>query len=219
MRVGVFGGSFNPVHLGHLLVAEDAVKMLELDWLLFVPTSIPPHRRDVSVPFDHRLCMVELAVRAFKKTGVSAVERGCPGPSYTVRTLELLKRQFTRSSFYLIVGADQYARIHTWHEPGRITGLACIAVMSRPGIPHPPRFAEHPPDRVRFLDVVPVAIAATTVRERVRAGRSFRYLVPSPVAAYIEEHRLYRDQAQRTSPQGRHVTENKLPGPGPEEVQ
>lgn len=197
MRLGVFGGAFNPIHLGHLLVADDVIRQLKLDCMLFVPTFAPPHRCDVQVSFADRLHMVRLALSEINAAMPCAIEDGSSGPSYTVRTLELLRERDPGASLYLVVGADQYAAIRKWHQPARLARLARIAVVSRPGVLRPPRFAGHPAHRVRFLDVVPVAIAAAAIRERVRAGHSIRCLVPSPVAGYISRRRLYRGHVGR----------------------
>uniref|UniRef100_A0A7C4GHV2 Probable nicotinate-nucleotide adenylyltransferase n=1 Tax=candidate division WOR-3 bacterium TaxID=2052148 RepID=A0A7C4GHV2_UNCW3 len=198
MRIGVFGGSFNPIHLGHLLVADDVLRQLRLDRMLFVPAAVPPHRPDVLVSFEDRLHMVRLALTGSKTAEASAIEGGRQGPSYTVRTLEMLRQRCAGDTLFLVLGADQYAAIHTWQEPDRLARLARIVVISRPGVPRPPLFSGHLPQRVRFLDVVPVDIAAATIRRRASAGRSIRCLVPSAVGVYIRRRRLYHSLTRRS---------------------
>lgn len=199
MRVGVFGGSFNPIHLGHLLVAEDAFRQLRLDRLLFVPAAFPPHRSDILASFEDRLSMVRLSLAGFPAAESCDIEGRNLGPSYTVRTLELLQQQNPGASLYLMVGADQYASVGTWYKPDSLTRLAHVVVLSRPKVPPPSRFPNHAPQRVRFLDVVPVDISAATVRARLAAGRSIRCLVLSQVADYIRRRRLYRSRVVRAS--------------------
>ena len=192
MRVGVLGGAFDPVHFGHLLVALDVRRRLGLDRILLVPTFRPPHRRPTRTGFADRLKMTRLSVRGLQGFDVSPVERDLPTPSYTIGTLEYLKRELKSASPYLILGADQYASMGDWHRSKAIGRAARIVVVSRPGVPRPPRLRCHPAHRVRFVDAVPVDISASAIRERVAKRRSIRYMLPSAVADYISAKRLYR---------------------------
>jgi nicotinate-nucleotide adenylyltransferase len=191
LRIGVFGGCFDPIHLGHLLVAEDVFRQLKLDRLLFIPSFQPPHRPAPVAPYPHRAAMVELAIKYHPQFVLSRIEENDPGPSYTINTLRSLKRLFPGDLIYLIVGYDQYRTIKTWHQSSELTKLARLVVISRPNIKRPARFAGHAPNRVIFLKVIPVAIAAAQIRQRLASRMSIRYLVPTAVAQYIYHHRLY----------------------------
>jgi len=192
MRLGILGGCFNPVHLGHQLVAEDVLHQLRLDRLLFVPAFRPPHKSNIITPFHHRAAMVRLAIRGNPGFQLCRIEEKGATPSYTVDTLRALQRRYPRASLYLVIGADQYRTMKRWHKPQELTRLARIVVMSRPGVPRPRLFPGHCRNRVRFLDVIPVAISARAIRDRLASGRSVRYLLPTKVMQYIKRHRLYR---------------------------
>ncbi len=191
MRTGVFGGSFDPVHLGHLLVAEDARRRLGLDRVLFVPCPRPPHKRRRLAGFRHRVAMLRRALRGRPGLELSLVEDRRPGPHFTVDTLAELHRLYPGDRLFLLLGADQYAGMASWHEPDRLARLARIVVMTRPGTARPPLFAGHPAGRVRFLSVIPVDVSARLVRARLAKGSSVEYILPSSVLAYIKQHRLY----------------------------
>ncbi len=190
MRTGIFGGTFDPVHLGHLLVASDLRSTLSLERILFVPAASPPHKRSPSASFVHRLAMLELAISDWPGLEICSLEAERPGPSYTVDTLREL-RACSRDSLYLIVGYDQYQEISTWHEPEELSRLARIVVASRPGFGRPPLYPGHNPQRVKFVDTIAVDISAAAIRFRLTQGKSIRYLVPSPVWHYIVRHQIY----------------------------
>ncbi|MGC8797254.1 MAG: nicotinate-nucleotide adenylyltransferase [candidate division WOR-3 bacterium] len=197
MRLGIFGGSFDPVHFGHLLVAEDVLQKMRLDRLLFVPAFHPPHRPAPIANYKHRVTMLRLAVGNKEKFGISLIEESYTGPSYTVNTLRRLRTVAPGARFYLIVGYDQYRRIHTWHQPARLTRLARLVIVSRPGVSKPPLFPGHNRHRVRFLNVIPVGISSRLIRQRLARGMSIRYLVPETVARYIYRHQLYVDKNKK----------------------
>lgn len=208
-RIGLFGGTFDPPHLGHLVLAEWARVGLRLDRVVFVPAGTPPHKRgrrltDAAL----RLAMTRLAVRGNPAFTVSGFEARRDGPSFTVDTLRHFHARQPGARFYLLMGADSLADFPTWHEPGEIVRLAALVVATRPG-PSPPgsRTAAAaaasgrgllPVDargRVVMLDNPAVAISSSALRARARAGRSLRYLVPDAVAAYVARHGLYRRRA------------------------
>jgi len=195
LRLGVFGGSFNPIHLGHLLVADDVRRQLRLDRVLFVPTFCPPHKRGPMVPYRHRLAMTRLATADEPGFELCRIEEQRPGPSFTVDTLAGLRAMYRGARLYLIVGADQYREVRTWHRPALLTRLARVVVMSRPDIKRPALFAGHNPRRVLFRTVIPVAIAAAAIRARLAKGHSVRYMLPVSADEYIRRHRLYRGPA------------------------
>lgn len=190
MRTGIFGGTFNPVHLGHLLVADDIRNRLSLDRILFIPAARPPHKRGPLAPFEHRLAMLNLALRDWPGFEVCTLEAQRPGLSYTVDTLREL-HSTCRDSLYLIVGYDQYREMAVWHEPKVLSRLARLIVVSRPGFDRPALFPGHEIRRVKFVETIAVDVSAAVIRSRLAQGRSVRYLLPVPVLAYAKRYRLY----------------------------
>ena len=191
LRLGVFGGSFNPIHLGHLLAAGDVRRQLRLDRVLFVPTCRPPHKRGPLAAYRHRLEITRLAISGQPGFELCQVEEERPGPSYTVDTLAALGSRYPGAALYLIIGSDQYREVSSWHRPDLLTGLARVVVVSRPGTRRPAPFPGHDPKRVLFRSVIPVAIAAAAVRARLAKGHSVRYMLPVAVSEYLKRHRLY----------------------------
>lgn len=192
MRLGILGGSFDPIHFGHLLVATDVTRKLKLDKLLFIPTFRPPHRSKPVAAYPHRVAMVKSAIlKAYDRFEVSRIEENRPGPSYTINTLQRLRHLYPFARFYLIIGYDQYRTIGTWHHPQQLTALARLVVISRPGISQPAIFPGHNRRRVLFLDVIPVDISSSIIRYRLARNMSIRYLTPPPVVQYINRYRLY----------------------------
>ncbi len=192
LRLGLFGGSFNPIHLGHLLAADDVRGQLRLDRVLFIPTFHPPHKRGPLTSYRHRLAMTQLAIEDEPGFELCLIEENRPGPSYTVETLRALRSLYPGASPYLIIGSDQYRDVASWHQPDQLTRLARIVVMSRPGVERPALFPGHDPKRALFRTVVPVGISAAAIRARLAKGRSVRYMLPVRVAEYVRRHRLYR---------------------------
>jgi nicotinate-nucleotide adenylyltransferase len=197
--VGVFGGTFDPIHYAHLAVAEEAAEALGLDRVLFVPAGQPPHKPDqVVTPGVHRLAMVELAIAGNDRFAVDRLELDRDGPSYTVDTLETLSASpGPTRDLMLILSAEAFLGLASWREPRRVLELARIAVAPRDGYPTAGAafMAEHFPDlseRVVFLDGPRMRLSASELRSRAAAGRTLRYLVPDAVAAYIDDHALYR---------------------------
>jgi len=201
--LGVLGGTFDPVHIAHLAVAEEARETLGLERVLFVPAGIPPHKRTLAItPGEDRLAMVRLAIEGNAAFGVSRVELDRDGPSYTVDTLEALRADRLAAGgsaeLVLIVSAEAFAGFATWREPRRILGLATVAVAPRDGFPDASlavvtRDFPGLEDRVLLLDGPRLRLSASDLRARAAAGRSLRYLVPDAVAAHIVDHALYRD--------------------------
>jgi nicotinate-nucleotide adenylyltransferase len=197
--VGVFGGTFDPIHYAHLAVAEEAAQALGLERVLFVPAGQPPHKPDQFVtPGVHRLAMVELAIAGNDRFAVDPLEIDRDGPSYTVDTLEMLSASpAPPRDLMLILSAEAFLGLASWREPRRVLELARIAVAPRDGYPTAgvDFMAEHFPDlaeRVVFLDGPRMRLSASELRSRAAAGRTLRYLVPDAVAAYIDHHALYR---------------------------
>jgi nicotinate-nucleotide adenylyltransferase len=201
VKVGIFGGTFDPPHTGHLIVAQDAALALGLDRILFIPAAQPPHKRHLEISAaDLRAQMLELAVSGNDQFGVDLRELRRTGPSYTVDTLRELVAEQPGTEWTLLIGIDQYSEFQTWREPDAIRSLARLAVLTRSGAGTEPGGAATAAGvRVRELGdgVVQVAvtrvdIASTDVRARVREDLPIRYLVPDAVAQVIFERRLYR---------------------------
>lgn len=193
MRIGLYGGTFDPVHLGHLIVAEQARVELELESIFFVLTPSPPHKSAAVIsPAAHRLNMLGLALQNNPHFAVSTVELDRPGVSYTVDTLRQFRAQpeFAGVEFFLILGADSLLELKKWREPDAIIALAKLAVYSRPGLDlqqAAPQFLR----AAHLLNGPQVDISATDIRQRCQRGLSIRYLVPDSVRKYIFENELY----------------------------
>jgi nicotinate-nucleotide adenylyltransferase len=200
-RVGILGGTFDPIHYGHLAIAEEVREALELDRVLFVPAARPPHKLDEEItPAADRVAMVELAIAGNPAFAVCRIELERSGPSYTVDTLETLADEARRlgieREFFFILSSEAADALPTWRAPARILGLARLAVVARPGYPVPdgPALSARvggSADRILTIDTVPVASSSSDVRSRAAAGRSIRYLVPPAVESFIHDHRLY----------------------------
>jgi nicotinate-nucleotide adenylyltransferase len=203
--IGVFGGTFDPIHHGHLLIAEEAREALGLASVVFVPAAVSPFKADrvVTAP-EHRLAMVQAAIAGNPRFAASTAELDRPGPSYTVDTLTSFAAGGAGpEALWLILSSEALAGFPRWREPSRILDLARLAVVPRGG--HDPLgdawvAASFPgrEDRFVFLDGPLLPISGSVVRRRAAAGRSVRYLVPDPVARYIEANHLYSDPARRT---------------------
>ncbi|AHE99197.1 nicotinate-nucleotide adenylyltransferase [Thioalkalivibrio paradoxus] len=206
--IGVLGGTFDPIHFGHLRPALEVHEQLALQELRFIPCHVPPHRAAPATPARHRLAMVEHAVAGVPGFRVDRRELDRPGPSYTVETLHDLRTEIgSEAPLVLIMGMDAFAGLHTWHRWRELPALAHLVVAHRPGATTPPdaafrgiaRVAADPePLRTRpagwihFQPVTQLDISATAIRNALQAGRSPRYLLPDDVHAYIDEHGLYR---------------------------
>lgn len=189
MRVGILGGSFDPVHVGHLILAEQCREQARLDRVIFMLAARPPHKLEqVLTPFHHRQEMLELALSGCPAFEVGLVEKDRPGPSYTIDTLRELRARQADDELGLIIGGDTLADLGTWREPARIAELCELIVAARPGTPTPPIAA---PFRGQWITMPQVDIASRDLRARVAAGRSIRFLVPRAVECYIEQHHLY----------------------------
>ena len=196
MRIGVFGGTFDPIHMGHLVVAEDARASLELDKVLFIPAGQPwfkSYRRITES--HHRLAMVRLAVESNPHFDVSDIEIRRNGPSYTVDTLAELRERYGGAEFIVILGVDALREIDRWHQPRQIFEMASVAGMARPGASLDPSVlnAAIPgaSNRMQLVDSTLIDISGTEIRQRVAAGRSIRYRVSAAVERYICENGLY----------------------------
>ena len=202
MRLGILGGTFDPIHFGHLLAAEEARVALHLDRVLFAPAGTPPHKQGHSIlPVTHRLAMVRLAIADNPAFVVSTVDVDRPGPHYTVDTIRLLRDEWGTDAeeTFFIMGADSLAHLLTWHRPDRLVELCRLAVVTRPG--YRADLAELKAalpgisQRLDWVKMPVLGISSSDLQRRVREGRSIRYQVPAAVAKYVAEHKLYRDAA------------------------
>jgi nicotinate-nucleotide adenylyltransferase len=195
--LGIMGGTFDPIHHGHLAIAEEAREALGLEQVLFVPAGSPPHKPGRPVtPGAHRLAMVELAIAGNPSFAASRLEIDRDGPSYTADTLEAMRSDGHRDLWF-ILSSEALAGLPGWHRPDRVLELARLAVVPRGGATTPDAawIVERFPgraDRFAFLSGPLLPISGSVVRRRAAAGRSIRYLVPEPVARYVADHHLYR---------------------------
>lgn len=213
-KLGIIGGTFDPIHYGHLRAAEEARLDLPLERVIFIPAALPPHKLTdpLSAP-EHRLEMVRRAVADNPGFLASDVEISKPGrPSYTVETVEYFRSRFHHNDIFYIIGMDSFLEIPTWKDFSRLFELCHVVVVTRPGSPSRDRFGPPPEllsllrpagnglflhpsgNRVIIFPITGFDISSTQIRNLVRSGKSIRYLLPPEVEEYIREKRLYRDE-------------------------
>jgi nicotinate-nucleotide adenylyltransferase len=199
MRLGLFGGTFDPIHLGHLILAEQCREACRLDRVWFVVAGEPPHKPAGRTSVTHRLEMVRIATAGHPPFVVSEIEATRPGPHYSVDTLEAVRRDHPDDDLFFLIGADSLADLPVWREPERIARLATIVVVNRPGIAEVtpaslPDFGDGA-HRLVAVNIPAVGIASSDLRRRLAEGRTIRYMVPRGVEAYIEAQAICRDSA------------------------
>lgn len=218
-KIGMLGGTFDPVHEGHLAVARTVLARCNLDLLLFVPALAPPHKERRLTSFGHRLAMLEAAVGDDPRLSISLIEAERPAPSYTVDTLRELRRRLGSRQLYLIIGADMFAEIRLWYHYRELFQLAHLIVVARPGFPLvdmadrvaalPGPFSHDPAAqawlrddgfRIFYLPDVAIQVSSSQVRALLAQGKPVTGFLPAPVQEYIRQHRLYGP----TDP-GRHI--------------
>jgi nicotinate-nucleotide adenylyltransferase len=193
-RIGMFGGAFDPPHLGHVALARAAVEQLALDELLVFPTGQAWHKARELSPAVHRLAMAQLAFADVPHAVVDGRELQRAGPTYTVDTLRELHREFPDAQFLLVIGADQAESLHSWRETAEIARLATISIAARA---RPTTDAQPfddsrlPPGRREPVELPPMPVSSTEIRQRAGAGQDISGLVPAAVARYIAQHHLY----------------------------
>jgi nicotinate-nucleotide adenylyltransferase len=204
MRVGVFGGTFDPVHYGHLILAEQCREQGRLDEVWFVPAPRPPHKEARALTrFDQRVEMLALALAGNPAFKIDEVEKERAGPSYTVDTLAELHRRHPTAELFLLVGSDTLADLPLWYQPARILEQAALLIMARPGNPvlsaeelrSRLRLPAGAPLRLEVVEVPLIDISSRDLRRRAAAGRSLRYFLPRGVECYIHDKRLYRGES------------------------
>lgn len=212
MRTGILGGTFNPIHLAHLKIAEEVLRAFSLDQILFIPAADPPHKEvDQDVSFAHRFAMVEKAIAGQPLFTVSNLEQQRHGKSFSVDTLEVLSQKDPGGERYFIIGLDSYRDIASWKDFRKIFSLCHLVVLARPGVHLPDPLSPLPvairPDFwydetskkiihksgncVYFLSKTFLDISSTQIRQRLNTGQPVDHLIPSCVAQYIEDHHLY----------------------------
>ena len=199
MRLGIYGGTFDPIHFGHLVLAEQCREQCGLDEVWFVPAALPPHKLTNTISSaDSRCGMLELAIAGHPAFRVSRIELDRQGPSFTVTTLEHLKAANEARELFLLIGADSLRDLPYWREPARILELATVAAVNRGDRPLPDttelRQSVGPivDERILRVSMPGIDISSTDIRARVREHRSIRYLVPRAVEMYINHHHLYQ---------------------------
>jgi nicotinate-nucleotide adenylyltransferase len=200
-RIGIMGGSFDPVHLGHLIIAQDALERLELDEILFIPAAIPPHKQHLQqVDAKHRFNMLSLATETDLRFYVSDMEILRGGVSFTIDTVKALKKAYPHVEWMLLVGSDTLVDLQTWYKIDELLELCEVASFLRPGerdiagIREKVQLPRGPKQKLlgNLIEAHLVEISSTEIRMRVAEGLGIRYLVPPEVEMYIYEHGLYR---------------------------
>ncbi|MCS7087436.1 MAG: nicotinate-nucleotide adenylyltransferase [Thermoflexales bacterium] len=196
MRIGILGGTFDPPHVGHLVIAEHALAQLRLDLVWFMPVGQPPHKQSNAISAaHHRLAMTVLAVADHARFRVSTLDLDRPPPHYTVGLLEYLRATHPLDEFVFIMGADALVDLPRWHQPQHLLELTTLAVAARPEVRVDFEALERElpglQARLHWIQAPLVDIASSALQRLSAEGRSLRYLVPESVRAYIEAHRLY----------------------------
>ena len=198
LRIGVLGGTFDPIHYGHLAAAEEARVKLNLGKVLFAVAGLPPHKLDEEVtPVEHRVAMVRLGIASNPHFEISLVDVDRPGPSYTVDTISILQELWGQSAeFFFVMGLDSLVEVPTWHQPQRLIQLCHLVAVARPGFEVDMSQLEDAvpgiSSRMKIISMPEVDISSSDLQLRVKEGLPIRYQVPEEVERYIREHELYQ---------------------------
>lgn len=188
-RIGIFGGTFDPPHIGHFIIAEEVRDKCQLDEVWFMPVNIPPHKhRGDLTPADKRIKMLELGIKDRNKFSICHIEIMRKGKSYTVNTMEQLVSQFPNYQFYFIIGGDMVDDLHTWYEIDKLLELVTFIGTERPGHRSEPKIDR---DKIIFVTVPQLEVSSSMIRERILNNKSIHYFVPDEVGEYIKENQLY----------------------------
>lgn len=195
-RIGIFGGTFNPPHIGHLILAETAADNLKLDRVYFVPAAEPPHKMEVPrAPVEDRVQMVQLAIRGNDRFQLSRRDVDRPGPHYAVDMIQLFKEEYPEAELFFLMGSDSLRDLLSWHQPARIIELTSLVVMQRPAMyPDLASLTRELPqllNKLYFLDAPEIEVSSTQIVKLVKQGKSVRYRVVTPVYTYLKEKKLY----------------------------
>ncbi|MDB5341622.1 MAG: nadD [Planctomycetaceae bacterium] len=198
MRIGIYGGTFDPVHLGHLILAETCREQCQLDRVIFIPAGVPPHKQGRELTAGPlRAEMLEFAIAGHAEFSVDRSEIKRSGPSYTVETLRELRQEHPGDELFFLMGADSLAEFSLWKEPRELAELASLIVVNRGTQPPPdlepfvPLLGADSVARIQRITMPGIDISASDIRRRAHAGHSLRYLVPRAVERFIIEHRVY----------------------------
>ena len=187
MKLGILGGSFNPIHLGHLILAQEARESLGLEKVLFVPCALPPHKSEEDLlEASHRLEIVRLAIQGNPHFEVSDIEVRRGEVSYSIDTIRILRNEFPSAAFYFLIGSDALQGLCRWKQIEELQSLCHFVMAGRPRFP-----AQDLPEELLRLSMPEIDISSREIRRRLREGRSIRYLVPESVRDYLEKKRLY----------------------------
>ena len=197
MRIGIFGGTFDPIHHGHLIAASEARQSQRVDRVLFVPANRSPLKPTARASTDHRVAMVRLAIADYPAFALSTIDVERPAPSFAVETVAVLQRGSPADCFVFLIGADQLAELPQWRAPEQLLRAVPLIAFTRPGAECAAEaaLAQLSPaarGRITLQDMPAVDISASDIRERVAQGEAIRHLTPPDVVAYIETHHLYR---------------------------
>lgn len=185
-KVGILGGTFNPPHYGHLLIANEVLHELKLDEIWFMPNGEPPHKKKLdSVSDEDRLTMLKLAIQGNDTFRIETMELERKGPSYTVDTMKIINQQYNDTKFFFIIGADMIEYLPKWRSIDELVGLVQFVGVDRPSYNHK---TDYP---VIFVDIPEIEVSSSMIRERCKNGKTVRYLLPDSVIQYIEEKHLY----------------------------
>lgn len=202
MKIGIFGGTFDPVHIGHLIVADQAASDLRLDRVVFLPAGRPWFKSNrLITDGKDRLQMLKLAVRGNSRFDVSEIELNRSGPTYSVESIPLLKQQYDGAEIYFLLGKDALADIHKWQQPDKIIQMCHVVGLSRPGYESIDwdtidRIIPGASQKIRLLQVPLIGVSSSDIRTMVAGGKSIRFLIPDDVLDYIERNALYRQNQQ-----------------------
>ncbi len=203
-RVGILGGTFDPIHLGHLILAEEARMQLALERIYLVPAGAPPHKQDRAVtPVEQRVQMAELATMESEHLWVSRVDADRPGPHYSTTTVQLLRAELgEQRPLFFLMGLDSLQNLPSWHQPQWLIEHCNLAVLNRPGVEIDWAQLEQAlpgiRNRVTLLDMPAIEIASSVLRSRVQRGQSIQFQVPAAIHRYLEKYQLYRDELQQS---------------------
>jgi len=188
MRIGILGGTFNPIHIGHLILAEQVQEKLSLDKIIFVPTNQPPHKDNSDIALAcERLKMLKLAIKGNKKFGISDVEIKRGGRSYTIDTIKEMHKIFKSDELYFITGSDLLKYLDEWKNIGDVFAIAKFVVATRPGYP-----LENLPKQIIMTPINALDVSAFVIRRKIKEGNSIKYIVPDNVINYIKKKGLYK---------------------------